>query len=193
MSRDPRELMSELEDDVRPVLLAPAAAIRARGRRRALRRRAAATGSALALVAAVAAGSMLLPRTPTMPAGPAASSAPACVPVELPASTSEVKVRVFAARNGAEIVQDLRDRGFDAVAGDPGSAPSAGSVAAVYVGPATVGQGRLIDAYLLGQAPIIHDPRHTGDVVDLAIGPNFQQFATPTEVNQALAHLTYPC
>ncbi|MEU4688482.1 hypothetical protein [Actinoplanes sp. NPDC023714] len=170
--------------------------IRAHGRHRRSRRRAAAAGSAAALIVAVAAGSVLLSRperTTPVGAAPSGDPAPACaVPAdtEIPASTGEVKVRVLAGAGGEALARDLRGRGFDAAAGEPSTARPAREVATIHVGPAAAGRGTLINAYLLAQATIVVDPTRTDDVVDLAIGPRFQQFATPTEVNQALAHLT---
>ncbi|MBB2942871.1 hypothetical protein FB565_002584 [Actinoplanes lutulentus] len=201
MSRDIREVLGELEDDVNGVLLAPAADVRAQGRRRALRRRTAAAGAALSLVAVVAAGALVTRQPPEVDTPGNALPVTICaVPVDLtlPSAPGDVTIRVVGDTRAEEVAGDFRTRGFVASGQTAINPLPNDTVAVIRYGPAGVGKAVLVQAYLIGQAETVFVPGQGDDTVELMLGPAFQQVATPTEVNQALAAigpdgLPHPC
>ena len=183
-------LEAGLEADLRQVRLAPAAEIRALARRRTRRRRAGAATSALALAAAV----------PFLPLGaepePVLPAAPVCAaPVDpaVPYSLATVAVRVVDAtgRPGAAeaVLAELRTRGFGRTV--PGGTveplPNA-AVGVVRYGPSTVGDAAVVRAVLSDRTEPVFEPARSDDLIDVVLGPAFQQLGTPTEVNQRLVH-----
>jgi len=202
-----RDLLLGLEEDVRQVRLAPARDIRARGRSRA-RRRVALAAAGLALVAGVGGMSLVRltgpPSQPAAPAPPPATASGSCpgLDLRLPDGPEQVAVRVFdgvgridaiGGRDDA-VANDLRNRGFtqaSAPGGGPGKTrPDA--VATLRYGPRAVGKVGLLQAMLLNKADAQFDPGRTRADVDLVVGKGFQQFATPTELNQALVEAGEP-
>ena len=209
MSRSVRERLVELERDVEQVLLAPAAAVRARGLRRARRRLAGTAMSAAALAAAAGFGltSVLGPggisapvatqQSPSPFAGTAqpTGSAGCRYPVDLslPDDPGRIELRVFPgagpAGQAALAVQELGERGFTA-RDTPGSDPdaeAAETAAVVRYGPGAIGAGSLVRALIDGEVVMGFDPGRGGSAVDLVLGAGFRSLATATEVNQALA------
>ncbi|GAB3802119.1 LytR C-terminal domain-containing protein [Micromonospora zhanjiangensis] len=65
-------------------------------------------------------------------------------------------------------------------------------VAVLRYGPQAVGAAHLMRAYFLDNARTEYNPQRKDDVVDVVIGPKFQQLATSTEVNQSLTELGSP-
>jgi len=209
MSRPVRERLVELEKDVEQVRLAPAAAVRARGLRRARRRLAGAAAAATALAAAAgfgltgvlgpggAPGPVATPQSPSpvavtaRPTGSAGCRYP--VDLSLPDSPARIELRVFpgASPTGQAglVVQELGERGFTA-RDTPGSDPraeAAGTAAVVRYGPGAVGASTLIRALIGGDVVMAFDPDRYGEAVDLVLGAGFRSLATASEMNQALA------
>lgn len=60
-------------------------------------------------------------------------------------------------------------------------------VALLRFGPQAVGAAHVVRAYFLNEADREFDIEREGRVVDVVIGAEFQQLATPTEFNQAIA------
>lgn len=65
-------------------------------------------------------------------------------------------------------------------------------VAILRYGPKTVGAAHLVRAYFLNDATMQFDLKREDDVVDVVVGGNFKQLATPTEMRQAVAILGHP-
>lgn len=131
---------------------------------------------------------------PSLPAG----CSPGQIPVDLrlPDSESEVTVNVLngtaTADRAADIGRDLEYRKF--VVGRVGDEKGqyADEVAVLRYGPKAVGDARLLEAYLLNEATTEFDVYRQTDDVDLIVGGRFQQFATPTEMRQAMTVLGAP-
>lgn len=60
-------------------------------------------------------------------------------------------------------------------------------IAELRYGPQAVGAAQLVGAYFLNEATRVFDIDREGTVVDVVLGAQFQQLATPTEVHQAIA------
>ncbi|WP_229072538.1 hypothetical protein [Actinoplanes sp. DH11] len=189
MPRTVRDALAELADDLQHVRITPAAEIRARGRRRTLRNRAAVAGSALLVAVAAATGTVLAGREPS--ALPVATGCAAPVDLTLPDSFA-VPVRVIDrpadASRAEQVAADLRGRSVDArVELTAGPELPGRAVGVIRYGPQGIGEALMVDVLLLGQAEKVFVPARAGETVDLEIGPGFQQLATRTEVNQGLA------
>jgi hypothetical protein len=202
MPADFRDTRDAMEDEVRRVPLPPAAEIRAKGRRRRTRQRAAVAGSVVALAAVVVAGTQLPGLRPaetvtpgigfaTSAAGPSGCAEP--VDLSLPNRPGDVDVRIVDATGrdvAEEVAKDLRDRDFPAkILMTAHELLGNQQVGEIRYGPLAVGDATLIQAYLLGQAEPVFEPDRADATIDLVVGPAFQQFGTPTEVNQSLAFL----
>lgn len=178
------ERLQQLETEVQHLQVLPAAAVRARGRRRA-RRQLAVTLVAGAVVATTV--GVALTGIPDRPEQSAVASAPACV-VALPESPAAVRIRVLDGGAPAALVEAttarLRDRSFNVRTGP--AAPAARTAATLLYGPAAVGSAALLKATLLGDTGMVFDPGRPDDIIDLTIGPGFTRLASPTEINQAL-------
>ena len=203
MSRPVRDRIVELELDVRQVRLAPAAAVRARGSRRARRRL---VGLTVAVAALVTAGGFavtdVVPKltTPgTQANGPVAGPVPCpSVDLQLPDDPANVEIRVFAgartAAQAAEVAEELGRRRFSATS-TPGTDPAAGTamtVAVVRYGPSAVGTAAFVRTLVLGEVVMKFDSSRKGRAVDLVLGVRYQQLATATEINRALAEAGEP-
>ncbi|WP_250036349.1 LytR C-terminal domain-containing protein [Paractinoplanes maris] len=182
--------LRQLETDVRDLDVLPAAAVRARGRRR----RVTATVGTVAAVATAAGVTATLAwpqqNAPVLP-GPAADRPALTCDLSLPGGPEQVRLRVFdggapAGVTGSTAGQ-LRGLSFTVLtlAGGPTEAPITGS-ATVRYGPAAVGAAALVRAYLPGAA-LMFEPGRTDGTIDVTLGPAFDRLATATEVNQALA------
>ncbi len=117
------------------------------------------------------------------------------VPVRLtlPAE-GEVTLNVYNATNRAglanRIAENFANRGFQVLErGDyePEDDEEIEGVAELRFGPQALGAARLVEAYFLNQATTVFDINREDDVVDVILGPEFQQLATPTEVSQSIA------
>ena len=209
MPRPVRDLLLDLEEDVRRVHLAPARAVRERGRSRA-RRRVVLAAAGLTLVAGLT-GTALLRSPAAPPAQPAAppptTSSDRCpaADLSLPDGPERVAVRVLDGVGGTidsigggrddAVVNDLRNRGFTqaTAAGNlPQGASAAETVTTLRYGPRAIGKAVLLQAMLENKAGTQFDPDRADAVVDLVVGRDFRQFATTTEVNQALVEAGEP-
>ncbi|MFB9239839.1 LytR C-terminal domain-containing protein [Plantactinospora siamensis] len=125
-----------------------------------------------------------------------------CQKGEIPANAElpdnkDVKINVY---NGtqtqglAEIVgTDFANRKFQVLkkTNDP-QHKKIDAVAVLRFGPKGLGSAQLLRAYFLDEATPEFDRNRKDAVVDVVIGNKFQQLATTTEVNQAVAALGAP-
>jgi hypothetical protein len=107
----------------------------------------------------------------------------------------DVKLKVFNATEnagwGTQVTEDFKNRGFQTQ--KPQDNPKkVEEVAVLRYGPKTVAAAHLLRAYFLSEADMQYDAKRNTDVVEVVIGTQFQQLATTTEVNQALAALGQP-
>ncbi|MFI6073707.1 LytR C-terminal domain-containing protein [Actinoplanes sp. NPDC051343] len=190
MSRHVDERVRELEADVQHLRFLPAAAVRARGRRRS-RRQLAAVLTAGAAVTATASTVFAWPHQHAAPVADQAAGRPfvSCV-VALPDDPAEVRIRVLDGGAPAELrdaaTAQLRTRGFAVQTGTTDRVPTA-SAAALRYGPAAIGSATVVRAELNGQVAMTFDPDRPDATIDLAVGSAFAGFATPTEINANLA------
>lgn len=107
----------------------------------------------------------------------------------------EVKIKVLNGTNrdglGIQVTEEFRNRKFVTEKPDD-NAKAVNGIAVLRYGPKAVGSAHLLRAYFLDEAETAYDAKRDSEVVDVAIGPQFQQLATTTEVNQSLAALGQP-
>ncbi|GAA2543688.1 hypothetical protein GCM10010435_09960 [Winogradskya consettensis] len=115
--------------------------------------------------------------------------------VTLPDDPQGVTVKVL---NGTDqpgladnVTNEFKNRRFKTQKPDEAKKKVDG-VAIMTYGPEAVGSAWLLRAYFLNQADTQYDAKRKGTVVDIAIGSQFQQLATTTEVNQSLVELGEP-
>ena len=187
MSRPVHERLRELETDVRDLRVLPAAAVRARGRRRGRRQLAAlvVAGAVVATTAGIATTKALeRPDQRTVATGYLPRVA--CV-LALPDSPTEVRIRVLDGGVTAGLAEttasQLRARSFSVQVGTARGGGPAGTAALSY-GPAAIGSATLVRAELPGEVTMRFDPDRRDGTVDLTLGPAFTHLATTTEVNQ---------
>lgn len=189
--------LRELENDVRDLEMAPATAVRERGRRRGRRQLAvvAAAGAVVMVTAGVAFAwpSAERPVTPAAPAVEKSTPGISC-DLSLPSAPGEVRVRVLdgGAADGLadDIATELRTRGFGAADGPAAEKPA--DVTVVTYGPTSIGAAHVLRAVVYGEATMRFDPDRRDRLVDLTIGPAFDRLATATELNQNLAEAGEP-
>jgi hypothetical protein len=188
MSRPVHERLRELETDVRDLQVLPAAAVRARGRRRG-HRQLTALLMAAAVVATTAgiAATKFLERPHQRPVATGDLPRVECV-LAVPDSPAEFRIRVFDGGAPAGLlettVSQLRARSFTVQVGTTRGGP-VGTAALLY-GPATVGAVTLVRAELPGHVTEGFDPDRRDGTIDLTLGSAFTRLATTTEVNQNL-------
>jgi hypothetical protein len=182
------ERLQGLKAEVHNLEVLPAAAIRARGRGR--RRRQLTALTAAGAVVATAGIAFAWPHQRTVPItdGPASSPGVSCV-LTLPASPSELQVRVLDGGASAGLldttVAQLRARRFTVLNGTTGHNPE--PAAALRYGPTAIGAATVLRAALLGDIAMVFDPDRRDEAIDLTLGPTFTGVATPTEMNRNLA------
>jgi hypothetical protein len=103
---------------------------------------------------------------------------------------SDVKLNVYNATTriglAGQVGDNFANRNFQVLErGDYDSEVE--GVAELHYGPATVGAAQLVGAYFLNEATRVFDIDRDDDVVDVVLGSQFRQLATPTEVSQAIA------
>jgi hypothetical protein len=198
MSRPLRDRLVELQEDTEQVRLAPAATVRARGQQRS-RRRLAGTAVAVTTLAALGVTTAVTvdrgPGPAPAPAGPVTRPGCATVDLSLPDDPGDVQIEVYAgAKQANQVAGDLAARGFAATGHgliDPES-DTDGTVAVIRYGPRAIGDATLVGALLGGDARLRYYPDRDDRTVDLALGTEFRQLATTTEVNQALVEAGEP-
>jgi hypothetical protein len=118
------------------------------------------------------------------------------VNITLPESERDVKINVFNATKtpqlAGNVAADFTNRRFTVIKVADEKKKLPGVVAQLRFGPKTVGAAHLLKAYFLNDADNQFDPKRKDDVVDVVIGGNFKQLATPTEMRQAVAALGNP-
>lgn len=185
MSHPVHERLRELEGELRDLQALPAAAVRARGRRRARRQRVAVWTAAGVIVAATAGITYAWPRPQAPPAGDLPRVR--CV-LALPQGPAEVRIRLLDGGAPAALLDEtaaqLRARSFAVLDGAPGRDP-VGATALRY-GPAAIGDATLLRAELSGEVAVRFDPGRRDKIIDLTVGPAFTRLATATEVNEYL-------
>ena len=196
MSRPVLERLRELETDVRGLPVLPAAAVRARGRRRGRRQliTGAVAGAVVVAAAGVtAAGTVERSRHDSAPA--AGTPALTCV-LSLPDDPATVSIRVFSgaapAGTSGAIASQLRARQFQVLAGADGGDPDPADAAVLRYGPAEIGAASLVRAFVHGPVGMRFDPGRRDPSVDLVLGPAFTRLAGAIEVNRALAEAGEP-
>ena len=188
MSRPVHERLRDLETDVRDLRVLPAAAVRARGRRRGQRQLTvlAVAGAVVATTAGIAATETFERPHQNSAAGGAAYRVD-CV-LALPTSPAEVRVRVLDGGAPAGLpdtaASQLRVRSFTVLAG-PTDGDPAGATTMRY-GPTAIGAATLLRAAVHGDVLMRFDPDRQDETVDLTLGPAFARLATTTEINQNL-------
>lgn len=145
-------------------------------------------------VAAVVSVSMALSRDSGAGAGEDCPEGFLLADLTLPAA-SEVKLNIFNAtsRDGLadQVGDNFANREFQVLfRGDHGE--ELDGVAQLRFGPQAVGAAQLVRAYFLNQAETTFIPEREDDVVDVVLGAQFRQLATPTEVHQAIAQAGNP-
>lgn len=113
------------------------------------------------------------------------------VPVRLTLpEAGEVKLNVYNATTrvglATQVADNFANRNFQVLERDDYDSEIEG-VAELHYGPATVGAAQLVGAYFLNEATRVFDIDREDDVVDVVLGSEFRQLATPTEVSQAIA------
>ena len=195
MSRPVPERLRQLAAEVQQLDVLPAAAVRARGRRRARRQMAGAVVgvAVMATTAGIAATNTLdRPSQGAAAPGPAAVSPEVRCVLTLPPDPAEVRVRVLDGEGHPATATELRKRGFTVLAHTGGTTNSPSGPTMLRYGPAAIGAAALLRAELIGDTVMRFDPARADDSVDLTLGPTFVRLATTTELNQALAELDEP-
>ena len=172
----------------------PAAAVRARGRRRAWRQRT----SVVAAVAVVAAGAGFAAThtgaTHQQAAAPGRKEL-TCT-LSLPDEPAEVKVRVIdggaAAGMADKALTGLRNRRFTVTNSPSRQAGEIKDNIVLRYGAAAIGNAALLRAYFPGSVAMSFDPSRDDDVIDVTVGPGFTSLHTTTEVNQFLVQQGEP-
>lgn len=121
------------------------------------------------------------------------------VPVDntLPDSESEVKINVYNATNTVDLARnvaaDFTNRKFKVEKTGNEKQAQPEIVAELRYGPKAVGAAQLLKAYFLNAVePGGFDIKRDNDTIDVIIGGEFKQLATPTEMRQAVAALGRP-
>jgi hypothetical protein len=126
-----------------------------------------------------------------------------CNPGDIPVVTrplpkpEQIKVNVYNGTStpnlATQVATDFRNHKI--TVGKVGDAPALyAGVAELRYGPKTLAAADVLQAYFLGQADFDNgfDIKRTDSAVDVIIGTQYQQLATPTEFNQAIAALGNP-
>jgi hypothetical protein len=113
------------------------------------------------------------------------------VPVRLTLpEASEVKLNVYNATTrvglAGQVADNFANRHFQVLERDDFDG-QVDTVAELHYGPAAVGAAQLVGAYFLNEATRVFDIDREDDAVDVVLGSQFRQLATPTEVSQAIA------
>jgi hypothetical protein len=127
------------------------------------------------------------------------SCAAGYVPVKnkLPDSESEVKINVYNATTTVDLARnvaaDFTNRKFKVEKTGNEKKAQPEIVAQLRYGPKAVGAAQLLRAYFLNATEEDgFDIKRENDTIDVIIGGQFKQLATPTEMRQAVAALGNP-
>lgn len=113
------------------------------------------------------------------------------VPVNLQLySPEEIKINVIDASGegvGGQESENFANRGFQVKKTRVAKKVAEGEIAVLRYGPETVGAAHVVQAFFLNEAKRVFQIDRENDVVDVVLGPRFQQLATETAVRQAIA------
>ena len=130
--------------------------------------------------------------------GPLGGGCPAGAPmadVQLPDDPAEVTIKVFngtSTQGVAESVStEFANQRF-VVQKPAKNKTKFDGVAEIKYGPDAVGKAQLLRAYFLNRSKLEYNAKRKGAVIDIVIGKQFRQLATPTEVNQSLVEVGEP-
>lgn len=118
------------------------------------------------------------------------------VNLKLPDIETTIKIKVLNATNrpgvAGDVATEFKYRRFEVV--ETGNAPAAvpDEVAVLRYGPKAIANAHVLRAYFLNEADREFDLKREDDVVNVIIGGNYKQLATPTEFNQAIGALGRP-
>ncbi|GAA4172930.1 hypothetical protein GCM10022251_70240 [Phytohabitans flavus] len=109
----------------------------------------------------------------------------------------DIKINVYNATDtqglAEAVADDFAGREFQVKKkGNDPQKKAVDGVALLRYGPKGIGSSQVIQAFFLGKAATQYDPKRQDDLVDVVLGDQFQQLATPTEVNQSLVDLGSP-
>lgn len=109
----------------------------------------------------------------------------------------EVRINVYNATDqtglASQVGENFANRDFQVLAQeDDPLGTEVSEVAVLRYGPAAVGAAHVLQAYFLNTAIPQFEIEREDDVVDVVIGNQFRQLATPTEVRQSIAALGHP-
>lgn len=158
---------------------------------------------ALAIVAALVVGALVsVALAITRDNGLAAEDSGDCgedsvvADLELP-DANDVTINVYNAtdRGGlaAQVGENFANRDFEVLEqGEDPLGTEVPGVAVLRYGPQAVGAAHVLRAYFLNNASDEFDIEREDDTVDVVIGDQFRQLATPTEVRLSIAALGNP-
>ncbi|MFC0531116.1 LytR C-terminal domain-containing protein [Phytohabitans kaempferiae] len=111
--------------------------------------------------------------------------------------SKDIKINVYNATDtqglAESVADDFAGREFQVQKkGNDPKKKGVDGVALLRYGPKGLGSSQVIRAFFLDKAETEYDPNRQDDVVDVVLGSQFQQLATPTEVNQSLVDLGSP-
>ncbi|WP_173166828.1 LytR C-terminal domain-containing protein [Phytohabitans suffuscus] len=109
----------------------------------------------------------------------------------------DIKINVYNATDTVGLAESVADdfAGREFQVKKKGNDPQKKGIEGVALlryGPKAIGSSQVIQAFFLGKAATQYDPKREDDLVDVVLGDQFQQLATPTEVNQSLVDLGSP-
>jgi hypothetical protein len=107
----------------------------------------------------------------------------------------EIKIRVYNSTDrpglAADVAADFKNRHVQVLKQDNSSKAVPG-VAVLRYGPKAVGAAHVMRSFFLDQAKTEFNIKRQDDMVDVVIGGEFRQLATPTEFNQSVSALQNP-
>ncbi|WP_213450927.1 LytR C-terminal domain-containing protein [Rhizomonospora bruguierae] len=107
----------------------------------------------------------------------------------------DIKIRVFNSTDrpglAAEVSNDFKNRQVQVIK-EGNSGKAVPGVVVLRYGPKAVGAAHVMRSFFLNQAKTEFNIKRQDDVVDVVIGPDFRQLATPTEFNQSVSALQNP-
>lgn len=186
-----KEILREATDSVH-VIWPEAAEIRRRADRRRITLRAFAVAVAVIAVATTLRVTVFQPASAPPPQLDTRPTPCAGLDLSMPQSESEVKVVITArGERYGPIEQAFKDRGFIVAQSFSQQEPPEGLTVIRY-GASEVGDAWLVYAYFLREAHIEFEPALRTGAVDIIIGREFKQLATPSEARRMIAALGRP-
>lgn len=110
-------------------------------------------------------------------------------------SSREVAINVYNGTNrgglAREVGTNFANRNFEVLATGEHDGEIEG-VAELRYGPQSVGAAQLVGTYFVNEATMVFDIDRTDPAIDVLLGDQFRQLATPTVVSQAIAAVGNP-